>query len=185
LDRTHASAWRHTVQRERSTIRQLGIKGAKAPAWNVDTWFNLEDGKKRLELSELSGKVVYLFGFQSWCTGCHTSGFPAFAAVQDHFADDDRVVFVALQTVFEGFEVNGPDEALASVNKHGLSVPVGHDPGRDGHGSDVMRSYRSGGTPWTVVIDQANVVRFNGFQADPGDLIRTIETLLNTPRPDR
>jgi hypothetical protein len=129
--------------------------------------------------------VVYLFGFQSWCTGCHTHGFPTLVAVQDRFADDDRVVFVALQTVFEGFEINGPDEALASVKKHGLSLPVGHDPGLDGHGSDVMRSYRSGGTPWTVLIDQANVVRFNGFQAAPGDLIRTIETLLTTPHPDR
>jgi len=163
------------------TTRHLGIEGMRAPAWNVDTWFNLEEGKRRVELDDLTGKVVYLYGFQSWCAGCNSHGLPTMSAVQRHFADNDEVAFVALQTVLEGFDVNCPDEALASVTRHGLSVPVGHDPGQDRSSSDVMRPYRSGGTPWIVLIDQNGIIRLNGLQADPGDLIDTIEALLAKP----
>ena len=64
------------------TTRHLGIEGMKAPAWNVDTRFNLEEGKRRVELDDLAGKVVYLHGFQSWCEGCNSQGFPTMSAVQ-------------------------------------------------------------------------------------------------------
>lgn len=164
------------------TASNLGIEGMKAPVWDVEEWFNLDNGVSRLDVDDLAGKVVYLYGFQSWCPGCHSHGFPTLAAVQRHFSDNHDVAFVAIQTVFEGFDVNGLTEALASVNSHGLSVPVGHDPGRDGLGSDVMRRYRSGGTPWIVLIDRDGIVRFNGFQADATDLIERIEALLVQPR---
>jgi thiol-disulfide isomerase/thioredoxin len=163
------------------TTQHLRIERMRAPAWNVDTRFNLEEGKSRVELGDVASEVVYLYGFQSWCAGCNSHGFPTMAAVQRHFVDNDEVAFVALQTVFEGFDVNGPDEVLASVTRHGLSVPVGHDPGQDGNGSDVIRRYRSGGTPWIVLIDQKGIIRCNGVQADPGDLIDTIEALLAKP----
>lgn len=163
------------------TTQHLGIEGARAPARNVDTWFNPGEGRSRVELDDLAGKVVYLYGLQSWCAGCNSHGSPTMVAVQRHFVDNDEVAFVAVQTIFEGFDVNGPDEALASVTRHGLPAPVGHDPGHDGNGSDVIRRHRSRGTSGIVLIDQNGIVRCNGFQADPGDLIGTIEALPARP----
>ncbi len=43
-----------------------GIEGKKAPPWNVAQWKNLPEGKERLEVSDLAGKAVYLYCFQSW-----------------------------------------------------------------------------------------------------------------------
>ena len=40
-----------------------GILGEQAPAWNVDAWFNLPGRQTKLELSDLAGKVVYLYPF--------------------------------------------------------------------------------------------------------------------------
>ncbi len=66
--------------------RSLGIVGQLAPAWQVDRWFNLPEGADSLDVSDLHGKVVYLFCFQSWCPGCHSHGFPALQQVSEHFA---------------------------------------------------------------------------------------------------
>ncbi len=80
----------------------------------------------------------------------------------------DDVTFVVVQTVFEGHDVNTAERALASVAQHGLSdLAVGRDPGRDGGPPDIMRNYRTGGTPWTVIIGPERRVCFDGFQIDP------------------
>ena len=61
--------------------RVRGIMGQKAPAWSVETWFNLPEGVERIDVADFEGKVVYLFGFQSWCPGCHRHGFPTLKKV--------------------------------------------------------------------------------------------------------
>jgi thiol-disulfide isomerase/thioredoxin len=144
----------------------------------VGKWFNLPNDKASIEITDFKGKVVYLFGFQSWCPGCHSHGFPALKAVESHFDDNDDVVFVAIQTVFEGFHTNTADKARSNVEDFELDIPVGHDPGPGNAGSTVMRRYRSGGTPWTVIIDRNGVVRFNDFSIQPQRAISLIDQLV-------
>lgn len=43
-----------------------GIEGQTGPEWNISTWIHLPEGKERLEVTDLRGRVVYLFAFQSW-----------------------------------------------------------------------------------------------------------------------
>jgi len=43
-----------------------GIEGEQAPKWDIDTWFNLPEGKQKLEISDYRGRVLMLFNFQSW-----------------------------------------------------------------------------------------------------------------------
>ena len=145
----------------------LGIADMPAPEWDVPTWFNLAEGQSQLKLADLSEKVIYLYCFQAWCPGCHSHGFPTMAATRKTFADAD-VAFVAVQTVFEGHHVNTADRAIAAANEHGMGdLPVGHDPGVDGGPPDLMSKYRTGGTPWTVIIGPERRVCFDGFQIDP------------------
>ncbi len=137
-----------------------GITGQPAPEWAVDSWVNLPKGEAGPTLASLRGEVIVLFFFQSWCPGCHKRGFPTLRALQETLGE--RVRFVAIQTVFEGFDTNTAETALESALEHGIDLPVGHDGGPKR--SRTMRRYRSGGTPWFVVIDRKGVVRFNGFR---------------------
>jgi thiol-disulfide isomerase/thioredoxin len=131
-----------------------------------------------LALADVSASIVYLYCFQSWCPGCHSHGFPSLLEVQADFTDSEAVAFVAIRTVFEGFEVNTLEGARTVADRYGLDIPFGHDTGPDSRLSLVMQRYRTGGTPWTVLIDQKRDVRFNGFQADSDDLKDMIGQLL-------
>ena len=71
--------------------------------------------------------------------------------------------------MFEGYRFNTPDKLRQNQLKYGLKVPMAHAAGDpDTHRAPaIMRSYRSGGTPWTVIIDPAGQVVYNGFHIKP------------------
>ncbi len=46
--------------------RNLGILNLPAPPLGVTEWMNLPEGKTSLNISELRGKVIYLYAFQNW-----------------------------------------------------------------------------------------------------------------------
>jgi thiol-disulfide isomerase/thioredoxin len=157
--------------------RRRGIVARKAPPLHANEWFGLAKGASTFDVSAHKGKVIYLFFFQSWCPGCHSRGFPALAAVADHYKGSADVVFATVQTVFEGFGINTAAAGLHDVQERGLDLPFGHDPGPKGKRSLTMGRYRSGGTPWTVIIGPDGVVRFDGFRISPKRAISLIERL--------
>ncbi len=163
--------------------RSPGIEGQQAPGWEVSEWHNLPHGVDALDVADFRGKVVYVFCFQSWCPGCHAHGFPTLRRVHERFEGRDEVAFVAIQTVFEGFHSNTADNGRDDLRDYGLDIPFGQAAGsasESGHGAtpDFMRRYRTGGTPWTILIDPEGVVRFNGFSITPEQAIAAIERLL-------
>ena len=163
--------------------RVRGIVGQPAPQLWAQSWRNLPKGQSSFDVKAQRGKVVYLYFFQSWCPGCHSRGFPTLQAVRAHFAGRDEVVFAAVQTVFEGFSTNTEARAWSTVAEFGLDIPVGHDPGPTGRRSATMGRYRSGGTPWIVIIDASGVVRFNGFHRRKEGAITLIQSLLPSAKP--
>ncbi len=154
-----------------------GIQGQHAPSWQGVTWFSLPNGQHSLDVKDLLGKVIYLYCFQSWCPGCHAHGFPLLGSMVEAFKNSDDVIFVTIQTVFEGFDTNTLEEAKKVVSQNKLDIPAGHEAGMQNSGSQVMQRYRSGGTPWTVVIDKKGVVRYNHFQASSAAMKELIESL--------
>lgn len=153
-----------------------GIVGETAPSWAIRQWENLPDGVTSLDVSSFKDKVVYLYCFQSWCPGCHRHGFPALVEVQKHFQGNEQVAFAAIQTTFEGETVNTFANAVSTVNKFNLLIPVGQSGGGDAP-STLMKRYRTGGTPWTIIIDRQGIVRFNDFYVTPKDAIAIIGKL--------
>ena len=153
----------------------LGIQGQKAPSFGVDTWLQT-NGKTNLDIDSYKGKVLYVYGFQSWCPGCHSHGFPTLQKLSKHYKDDDKVAFVAIQTAFEGFMVNSVEAAADIIKKYSLLMPVGHSGSRYKK-SVFMNNYKSGGTPWTVIIDKNGIVRFNDFHADVNEIIDYMDVL--------
>lgn len=154
-----------------------GVLGQPAPDLGVTTWFNLPQGQDSLDVTNFRGKVLYLFAFQSWCPGCHSRGFPTLAKLIDHFKNNDNVAFLAVQTVFEGFNTNTPPRAKETADRYHLAIPIGHS-GSAQHPSTFMSRYRTGGTPWTVIIDRRGRVRYNDFHLKPEAGITLIEELL-------
>ncbi len=145
-----------------------GIKGAKAPKWEIPIWID-ENGyalDKPIEIDDYHNKVVVMLGFQSWCQGCHKSGFPSLKALIDIYKEEANVQFLAVQTVFEGPEINTEERLLELKKQYQLSIPFGHDTGET-HGrtrSNIMYHYRTGGTPWIIIINRQGIVVYNEFR---------------------
>lgn len=143
-----------------------GIEGHKAHEFLVDQWIDA-DGKKTAPicLSDFDGKFKVVYCFQSWCPGCHSRGLPALQEMTRALNDNDQVVFLAVQTVFEGHEANTYDKIIETQKQYELKIAFGHDPGDEGSNnrSKMMYHYRTGGTPWFIFIDQKNNVVFNDF----------------------
>ncbi len=140
----------------------LGILGQKAPSWKVTQWANLPGGQGPLDVGDYKGKVLYLYCFQSWCPGCHSHGFPVLQYLVEEYKGDSEVAFVAIQTTFEGFDSNTFDQAKKMGIKYELNIPIGQS-GTEKKKSAVMKSYRTGGTPWSIIIDKEGIVRFNDY----------------------
>lgn len=152
-----------------------GILGEKAPSFGVDTWLQ-NNNKPTLDIKDFKGKVLYVYGFQAWCPGCHSHGFPTLQKLSKHYAGDKDVAFVAIQTVFEGYSSNTIQAAAEIIKRYKLTIPVGHS-GINGKRSEFMSRYKSGGTPWTVIIDKTGVVRFNDFHAKVENIIQYMDML--------
>ncbi len=93
-----------------------------------------------------------------------------------HYADDPDVVFIAVQTTFEGYGINTFERAKATMARYKLSIPTGQS-GAEDASSPLMRAYRTGGTPWTIIIDKSGVVRYNDYFVTPKQAIAVIDTL--------
>lgn len=152
-----------------------GIEGQQAPDFGKLTWLQT-NGKKNIKIDDYRGKVLYIYGFQSWCPGCHSHGFPTLRKLAEHYRGDDKVAFVAIQTVFEGYAVNTEEAAKKIIKQYKLTMPVAQS-GAKGFRSEFMNRYRTGGTPWTIIVDKKGVVRFNGFRVDADKALPYIEML--------
>ena len=159
---------------------QRGITGRPAPSWGVTEWINLPAGERSFDVDDLEGRVVFVLGFQSWCPGCHSRGFPTLKQLIKDYQSADDVSFVAVQTVFEGFSTNTAQRAWDTAREYGLDIPVGHD-GSPDRRSTIMRRYRTGGTPWVIIIDKKGVVRFNDFHVSTHRARAIIDELRDRP----
>ncbi len=176
-------AWRGDVPAESgklSTSPRHGILGLHAPELKLSNWID-GSGKptKKVELASLRGKVIYLYFFQDWCPGCHSHGVPTLQALAETFGKDDRVALLAVQTVFEGKYTNTPDKLRKNQLEYGLAIPMAHDGGEGNLRGlpQTMIDYRSGGTPWTVIIDPDGKVVYNNFHIDVHQAIDLIRSL--------
>lgn len=160
---------------------KYGIEGHKAPELTKDIqWVDGNgDEQAAIQLADYEGKFKVLYGFQSWCPGCHSRGLPALQKMTKALKDNDQVVFFALQTVFEGSHVNTKEKMLETQKKYNLKIPFGHDAGNAAsrNQSTTMNNYRTGGTPWFIFIDQNDQVVFNDFHLDADKAIEFLKSI--------
>lgn len=162
-----------TLTEANASEARYGIVGRKAPELEVNYWIDPLGKPTRFELSSTRGKWVFLKCFQSWCPGCHSHGFPALKKISDAFQGNPQVAVAGIQTTFEGFSTNTVDKVRQIQLQYDLQIPMGHDAGDpDGdYRPSTMRNYRTGGTPWMILIDPDAVVIYNDFGVNSDNLI--------------
>ena len=159
---------------------ETGIVGLPAPRLENVRWIDQNGDERRpLDLTELGQGFRILYFFQHWCPGCHAHGFPVFVTLAGKLRDQ-AVGLAAIQTVFEGSDVNTFDRLRENQRRYGLGVPFGHaagDPASADSLPAVMQAYRSGGTPWFVVIAPDGKVVYDGFRLDAEALVEAFRSL--------
>jgi len=171
---------------QNASARTRGIKGEIAPELEIDYWIDANGEPSTFSVKENAGKWVLLKCFQNWCPGCHSTGFPTLKAFADEFHDNPKVAIAGVQTVFEGYDSNTVEDVRKLQLRYELPIVMGHDPGNAGDPADAgtrqlpktMTSYRTGGTPWLILIDPQQEVVFDGFHIDKKSLIRYVNDRL-------
>jgi len=108
-------------------------------------------------------------------------GFPTLQKLTQAFKNVDQVKFFAVQTVFEGHNYNSQDKLRKNQLEWDLKIPMAHAAGNPQTHEipEIMRKYRSGGTPWKVIINPEGKVIFNQFHIKPSQAIALIESMLS------
>ena len=151
----------------------------QATEFEVKNWIDADGNKTaQIKLSDFNGKFKIVYCFQSWCLGCHSKGFPDLKKMVDALQNNDNVVFLAVQTTFEGHDENTYEKMVETQKQYDLKIPFGHDAGDDGKStSSIMTKYQTGGTPWFLFIDKHDNVVFSDFHLNPDAAIELLETM--------
>jgi hypothetical protein len=113
-------------------------------------------------LAEQLGRVVLVETFQMLCPGCVSRGLPQAQRAAAAFPD---VVVIGLHTVFEHHAVMTPDALRVFLFEYRIGFSVGIDRHDGGDIPVTMRTYGLQGTPSTLLIDRAGMLRFSAFGA--------------------
>ncbi|NNL42858.1 MAG: TlpA family protein disulfide reductase [Desulfobacterales bacterium] len=107
-------------------------------------------------------------------------GFPALKKLVEVFEDNDQVKFIAVQTVFDGYKFNTREKLHENQLNYSLKIPMAHETGNPDTDEipEAMSNYRSGGTPWTVIIDPSGKVVYNDFHIKVEQAVSLIERLI-------
>lgn len=160
-----------------SAPKGYGIEGKLAPELDVPQWIDGEGQPGSFTLAEHRGKFVFLECWQAWCPGCHSHGFPALQKIYAQFKDNEYFIAAGIQTTFEGYASNTSDKLRVMQKRYDLPIAMGHDQGNPETHSrpNTMRSYRTGGTPWAILISPDGVVVYNDFSIDADNAIAFLQ----------
>lgn len=150
-----------------------------AKKFDVKQWIDANGNEiEALEIDDFKGKFKVVFCYQSWCPGCHSSGFPSLVKMVEELKYKNDIVFFAIQTVFEGFKENPYEKIFEMQKKYNLKIPFGHDAGTEKKpGSSFMKNYQTGGTPWFVLIDKDDHIVFADFHLNVDAAIDYLKTV--------
>lgn len=151
----------------------------RAPEFNVNQWIDADGNKTNpIKLSDFKGQFKVVYCFQSWCPGCHSKGLPDLKTMIEALSENKNITFLAIQTVFEGHKDNTYEKMVETQKQYKLKIPFGHDAGDDDKSrSNIMTNYKTGGTPWFILIDKHDNVVYSDFHLNPLAAIEFLKTL--------
>jgi len=117
--------------------------GQKVPGFSLTTF----DGQK-LNTADMTGKVIVVNFWASWCKPCEQEAFEMESAYQS-YKDSGEVVFLGVDYV------DTEPEALAFISKFGLTYANGPD-----LRTKISQMFRIQGVPETYVIDRTGKLAY-------------------------
>jgi len=123
-------------------VTEHPLLGAPAPDFELPS----ADGKQRIGLAPLAGKVVIVDFWATWCEPCRAS-FPAYQRLVDEFGGKVAVIGVSVDEEPSGIK------AFGAAN--GAKFPLAWD-----EGQGVAKSYQPSTMPTSFIVDAHGVVRF-------------------------
>ena len=117
--------------------------GEKAPDFVLTTF----DGDE-ISSTELSGKVVVLNFWASWCQPCEVEAADLQNA-WEMYEPGGEVVFLGVDYI------DTDNEAMAYMERFGITYPNGHD-----LGTRISQAFRTIGVPETYIIDQEGILAY-------------------------
>lgn len=128
---------------------------------------------KKVNLSDLKGKVVVADFWATWCGPCKAS-FPAMQKMVTKYKDNPDVKFVFVDTWerVEDKEKNAAD--FIAANKYDFHVLMDND-------NKVVDQYKVDGIPTKFVIDKDGKVRFKaiGFDGSDDKLVSELTAMID------
>lgn len=118
------------------------------------------DGKK-INLSDLKGKVVVVDFWATWCGPCKAS-FPGMQKMVNKFKEDPNVKFVFIDSWERGDEKQKNAAEFIASNKYTFQVLMDND-------DKVITEFKVDGIPTKFVIDKKGMIRFKAIGFDGSD----------------
>jgi len=166
------------ILQAKASKNNYGIRGKTAPELDISYWIDAQGKPSTFKLANHKSKFIFMEFWQSWCPGCHAHGFPALKKISDAFESNEYFTAIAIQTTFEGYAANTPAKVREIQKQYALNIIMGHDAGDQEiqQHPKTMVNYRSGGTPWAVLISPNGKVIYNDFSIDSESAIKYLKT---------